>query len=85
MGTPRVSRAINVLIYDLGSARFMIAIREKWWQGRDTLDRRLARAFPLRENLPCPPGVQPELWFALQALSQVVNDQVNEHLRAQGR
>lgn len=75
----RVNRAIEVLVYDLGERRYMIAILEKVWQGARRLDRRLARTTPLMIEDACPPGVQPEIWVAYLGLLQTVRAQSAAH------
>jgi hypothetical protein len=75
----RVSRAVNVLVYDLGNGSFMAAVLEKKWAGATRLDRRLARTQRLLDDAECPPGVVPEVWLAYKALHQVVQGQALAH------
>lgn len=75
----RVSRAVNVLVYDLGDGAFMASIIEKHWRGATRVDRRLSRTQRLLSDDACPPGVVPEVWLAYRALHQVVQGQALAH------
>lgn len=75
----RVSRAIDVLVYELADGTFYATLIEKKWHGRQQWLRRLGRPVRIIAPDPCPPGVTPEYWEAYSALRALVTEQVLEY------
>jgi len=79
MGTARVSRAIDVLLYEQSDGSYYASVIEKKWQGRHHWLRRLGAPVPQPQPDPCPPGVTQEYWVAYLALRSLVTAQVQAH------
>jgi hypothetical protein len=68
----RRARTVKVTIHIGQTGSYAVGIITSEWQGSVRLDRRLARAHPMPDDLPPPPGVNLDVWRAFLALSDLI-------------